>query len=228
MRYNAPMNAALLPASPAFLSTGAAGLDAALGGGFARGRIAEMFGPDLAPCRALALATLAAAQAAGLTVALVDVAHAFEPGAVGIDAARLIVSHPDTVDQALDIVEALARSAAIDLVVVDDVSSMQGAEEGGALLARRMSRALRKLTLPAERTGCAVLFLNRVTRREWAYGPSETTSGGNALKYFSTARVDLRRGGDADGNPVLRARVVKNKLAPPFASCLLPLPLVSP
>lgn len=222
------------PLDVAVTSTGYPGLDAALGcKGWPNGRIVEVFGPDLAPCRTIAYAAIQQAILAGQSAALVDVEHIATLDAfvaadttrwkIGTDPRHLLIAQPDNGEQALDIVEALVRSGAVGLVVVDSVGALAPADDliglgaegvviGG--LARMMSKAMRKLCNVTSRTNTTVLFLNPVTRKEGVtFGRAEVTAGGNALKYFASVRVEVRR---VDVGH--RLRVVKNKLAPPFAT----------
>ncbi len=217
------------------ISTGSIALDAALGvGGLPRGRVVEIFGPESSGKTTLALHVLAQAQKAGGEVAFIDVEHALDPDyarALGVDIDNLLVSQPDTGEQALEITEALVRSGAIDAIVIDSVAAMvpraeiQG-EMGDShvgLQARLMSQALRKLTGVIGKTGTVCIFINQLREKVGVvYGNPEVTAGGRALKYYASVRVDVRRveglkdaGGSFVGNRT-RARVVKNKVAPPF------------
>lgn len=214
------------------IATGLPALDDALGiGGWPLGCVVEVYGPDPDILRTLALTGIVSAQLAGRTVALVDVEHRFavERLPAGIDPAHILVSQPDDGEQALDIVEALARSAAMDLIIIDSVpgllprETLDSDDARAGLAARMMSRAMRKLVTCAARSATCILFLNRAQRVEGVtFGPCETTAGGNALKYYASVRVDLRpEPGDNDdpslgGKRRVRARVVKNKFAPPF------------
>ena len=198
------------------LSTGHPALDEALGGGWARGRILEVFGRNAVGPRALLLAACASMRASGLPVAYVDVEHALEPAQA---AALDIVCQPDDGDQAVDIVDALTRSGAVGLVVVDSVAGLVpqlalGGDITLGLHARMMSQAMRKIVGVAERAGVTLLFANRLYTHRRTFGSWETTCGGNALKYFASQRVEV-----VDG----RARVVKNRFAPPFVTCELTL-----
>ena len=216
------------------ISTGSLGLDMALGvGGVPRGRIIEVYGPESSGKTTLALHILAEAQKQGGEVAFIDVEHALDPvyaEALGVDINNLLVSQPDTGEQAMEICEALVRSGAIDAIVVDSVAAMvPRAEIEGemgdslpGLQARLMSQALRKLTASINKSQCIVLFINQIRHKIGVmYGSPETTTGGNALKFYASVRLDIRRTGaikDRDevvGNTT-RVKVVKNKVAPPF------------
>ena len=216
------------------IPTGSLALDAALGiGGLPRGRIVEIYGPESSGKTTLALHVLAEAQKRGGEVAFVDAEHALDPvyaAAIGVDIDSMLVSQPDTGEQALDITDALVRSGAIDVVVVDSVAALTPRAEiegemGEAfvgLQARLMSQALRKLAGTVSKTNCIVIFINQLRMKIGVmYGNPETTPGGRALKYFSSVRIDVRRietlkvGGEMIGNRT-RAKIVKNKVAPPF------------
>ena len=216
------------------ISTGSLGLDIALGiGGLPRGRIVEIYGPESSGKTTLALHAIAEAQKAGGTAAFVDAEHALDPvyaKKLGVDIDELIVSQPDTGEQALEIVDTLVRSNAIDVLVVDSVAALvPRAEIEGemgdshvGLQARLMSQALRKLTGSISRSRCLVIFINQVRMKIGVmYGNPETTTGGNALKFYASVRLDIRRTGqikdrdDIIGNAT-RVKVVKNKVAPPF------------
>ncbi|MGB7405448.1 MAG: recombinase RecA [Pacificimonas sp.] len=216
------------------ISTGSIGLDLALGvGGFPRGRIIEIYGPESSGKTTLALHAIAEAQKAGGTAAFVDAEHALDPiyaKKLGVDTNELIVSQPDTGEQALEIVDTLVRSNAIDILVIDSVAALTPrAEIEGemgdshvGLQARLMSQALRKLTGSINRSKTTVVFINQVRMKIGVmYGNPETTTGGNALKFYASCRLDIRRIGqikDRDevvGNTT-RVKVVKNKVAPPF------------
>ena len=221
------------------ISTGSLSLDLALGiGGMPRGRIVEIYGPEASGKTTLALHCIAEAQKAGGEVAFIDVEHALDPvyaKAVGVDIDSLLVSQPDTGEQALEICEALVRSGAIDAVVVDSVAAMVPRAEiegemGDAhvgLQARLMSQAMRKLTGIIGKTNTVVIFINQLRLKVGiVYGNPEVTAGGNALKYYSSVRVDVRRTealkdstGAIVGNRT-RAKVVKNKVAPPFKEAM--------
>jgi protein RecA len=216
------------------VSTGSLGLDIALGiGGLPRGRIIEIYGPESSGKTTLALHAIAEAQKGGGTAAFVDAEHALDPvyaKKLGVNIDELIVSQPDTGEQALEIVDTLVRSNAIDILVVDSVAALvPRAEIEGemgdshvGLQARLMSQALRKLTGSISRSRCMVVFINQVRMKIGVmYGNPETTTGGNALKFYASVRLDIRRTGqikDRDeitGNTT-RVKVVKNKVAPPF------------
>ena len=216
------------------VSTGSLGLDIALGvGGLPRGRVIEIYGPESSGKTTLALHAIAEAQKIGGTAAFVDAEHALDPAyakKLGVDIDELIVSQPDTGEQALEIVDTLVRSNAVDVLVIDSVAALvPRAEIEGemgdmqpGLQARLMSQALRKLTGSISRSRCTVIFINQVRMKIGVmYGNPETTSGGNALKFYASVRLDIRRTGqikDRDeiiGNTT-RVKVVKNKVAPPF------------
>ena len=217
------------------ISTGSLGLDLALGvGGMPRGRIIEVYGPESSGKTTLALHVLAEAQKAGGEVAFIDVEHALDPAyarALGVDIDSLLVSQPDTGEQAMEICEALVRSGAIDAIVVDSVAAMvPKAEIEGemgdshvGLQARLMSQALRKLTGIIGKTNTVCIFINQLREKVGVvYGSPEVTTGGRALKYYSSVRIDVRRieglkdsNGSFIGNRT-RAKIVKNKVAPPF------------
>src|SRR5437773_8054472 len=216
------------------ISTGSVGLDIALGvGGLPRGRVVEIYGPESSGKTTLALHAIAEAQKNGGAVAFVDAEHALDPAyakKLGVDIDELIVSQPDTGEQALEIVDTLVRSNAIDVLVVDSVAALvPRAEIEGemgdshvGLQARLMSQALRKLTGSISRSRCMVIFINQVRMKIGVmYGNPETTTGGQALKFYASVRLDIRRIGaieDRDqvtGNQT-RVKVVKNKMAPPF------------
>jgi len=216
------------------ISTGSLGLDIALGvGGLPRGRIVEIYGPESSGKTTLALHAIAEAQKGGGTAAFVDAEHALDPiyaRKLGVDIDELIVSQPDTGEQALEIVDTLVRSNAIDVLVIDSVAALvPRAEIEGemgdshvGLQARLMSQALRKLTGSISRSRCLVIFINQVRMKIGVmYGNPETTTGGNALKFYASVRLDIRRTGqikdrdDIIGNTT-RVKVVKNKVAPPF------------
>ena len=216
------------------IPTGSLALDAALGiGGVPKGRIIEIYGPESSGKTTLALHILAEAQKMGGEVAFVDAEHALDPvyaAALGVDTDSMLVSQPDTGEQALEITDALVRSGAIDAVVVDSVAALVPKQEiegemGDTfvgLQARLMSQALRKLAGTISRTNCVVIFINQLRMKIGVmYGNPETTTGGNALKFYSSVRLDVRRveslkeGGNVIGNKT-RVKVVKNKVAPPF------------
>ncbi|MCL2342636.1 MAG: recombinase RecA [Firmicutes bacterium] len=223
-----------LPVNVEAISTGSLSLDLALGiGGVPRGRIVEIYGPESSGKTTLALHILASAQKMGGEVAFIDVEHALEPAyarALGVDIDALLISQPDTGEQALDITEALVRSGAIDVVVVDSVAALTPRSElegemgdsSVGLVARLMSQALRKLAGIISKTSCIVVFINQLREKIGVmYGNPETTPGGRALKYFSSVRIDVRKidvlkaGSEVIGNRT-RARVIKNKVSPPF------------
>src|SRR5438874_1952185 len=223
---------AVVPVS--VISSGSISLDNALGvGGFPRGRVIEVFGPESSGKTTLTLQVIAEAQKNGGTAAFIDAEHALDPGyarKLGVDIDELIVSQPDTGEQALEIVDTLVRSNAIDVLVVDSVAALvPRAEIEGemgdshmGLQARLMSQALRKLTGSISRSRCTVIFINQVRMKIGVmYGNPETTTGGNALKFYASVRLDIRRTGqikdrdDIVGNTT-RVKVVKNKVAPPF------------
>jgi recombination protein RecA len=216
------------------ISTGSLGLDIALGvGGFPRGRVVEIFGPESSGKTTLTLHAIAEAQKAGGVAAFVDAEHALDLGyarKLGVQTDDLLVSQPDTGEQALEIAETLVRSGAIDLIVVDSVAALVPRAEiegemGDAhmgLQARLMSQALRKLTAAIAKSQTTVIFINQIRMKLGVmFGNPETTTGGNALKFYSSVRLDIRRiesikeGQEVTGNRV-RVKVVKNKLAPPF------------
>ena len=216
------------------IPTGSLALDAALGiGGIPKGRIIEIYGPESSGKTTLALHILAAAQKQGGEVAFVDAEHALDPdyaAAIGVDIDSMLVSQPDTGEQALEITDALVRSGAVDAVVVDSVAALTPrAEIEGemgdsfvGLQARLMSQALRKLAGTIAKTNCVVIFINQLRMKIGVmYGNPETTTGGNALKFYASVRLDIRRieaiknGTEVIGNRT-RAKVVKNKVAPPF------------
>jgi recombination protein RecA len=216
------------------VSTGSLGLDIALGiGGLPRGRIVEIYGPESSGKTTLALHAIAEAQKNGGTAAFIDAEHALDPGyakKLGVNIDDLIVSQPDTGEQALEITDTLVRSNAIDVLVIDSVAALvPRAEIEGemgdshvGLQARLMSQALRKITGSISRSKCLVIFINQIRMKIGVmYGSPETTTGGNALKFYASVRLDIRRTGaikDRDevvGNST-RVKVVKNKVAPPF------------
>lgn len=216
------------------ISTGSLGLDIALGiGGLPKGRIVEIYGPESSGKTTLTLSVIAEAQKQGATCAFVDAEHALDPdyaGKLGVNVDDLLVSQPDTGEQALEITEALVRSGAIDVVVVDSVAALvPRAEIEGemgdsfvGLHARLMSQALRKLTGVIAKTNSIVIFINQLREKVGVmYGNPEVTTGGRALKFYASVRIDVRRiealksGGEIIGNRT-RAKVVKNKVAPPF------------
>ena len=220
------------------IPTGSLALDAALGiGGVPKGRIIEIYGPESSGKTTLALHILAEAQKMGGEVAFVDAEHALDPvyaAALGVDIDNMLVSQPDTGEQALEITDALVRSGAVDAVVVDSVAALVPKQEiegemGDTfvgLQARLMSQALRKLAGTIAKTNCVVIFINQLRMKIGVmYGNPETTTGGNALKFYSSVRLDVRRvesikeGGNVIGNKT-RVKVVKNKVAPPFREAM--------
>jgi len=218
------------------IPTGSISLDLALGvGGIPRGRVSEIFGPEMAGKSTLALHVIAEAQKRGGMAAYIDVEHALDPSYAadcGVNVADLLISQPDTGEQALEITEALVRSGALDVVVIDSVAALVPRAElegdmGDAhvgLQARLMSQALRKLTAAIHKSRTSVIFINQLREKVGVFfGNPEVTPGGRALKFYSSVRIDLRRletikkGDEAVGSRV-RAKVVKNKVAPPFKS----------
>ncbi len=216
------------------ISTGSLGLDIALGiGGLPKGRVVEIFGPESSGKTTLTLQVIAAAQKAGGTAAFVDAEHALDPSyaeKLGVNISELLVSQPDTGEQALEITDMLVRSGAVDVVVVDSVAALTPkAEIEGemgdmhvGLHARLMSQALRKLTGNIKRSNTIVIFINQIRMKIGVmFGNPETTTGGNALKFYASVRLDIRRigalknGEEVVGNQT-RVKVVKNKVAPPF------------
>lgn len=216
------------------ISTGSLGLDVALGvGGFPRGRIIEIYGPESSGKTTIAIHTIAEAQKKGGICAIIDAEHAFDASyarKLGVDVDNLIISQPDYGEQALEIADRLISSGAIDVVVIDSVAALvpKGELEGEmgdskmGLQARLMSQALRKLTATINRTGCCCIFINQLREKIGVmFGNPETTTGGNALKFYASVRLDIRRvsqikdGDVASGNRT-RVKVVKNKVAPPF------------
>jgi len=223
-----------LPVNVESIPTGSISLDIALGiGGVPKGRIIEIYGPESSGKTTLALQILASAQKAGGEVAFIDAEHALEPAyarALGVDIDSLLISQPDTGEDALAITETLVRSGALDVVVIDSVAALvprseiegEMGDSSVGVVARLMSQALRKLAGTISKTNCIVIFINQLREKIGVmYGNPETTPGGRALKYFSSVRIDVRRietlkvGGEMVGNRT-RAKVVKNKVAPPF------------
>lgn len=213
--------------------TGALTLDLALGGGLPKGRVIEIYGPESSGKTTLALHAIAEVQKAGGVAAFVDAEHALDPtysAALGVDIANLLISQPDTGEAALEIVDQLVRSTAIDIVVVDSVAALvPRAEIEGemgdvhvGLQARLMSQALRKITGNIGKTGCSVIFLNQLRQKIGvSYGNPETTTGGNALKFYASVRLDIRRiqtlkKGNEEYGIRAKVKVAKNKVAPPF------------
>ncbi len=213
--------------------TGSLSLDLALGGGIPRGRIIEIYGPESSGKTTLSLHAIAEVQRTGGTAAFIDAEHALDPQyakRIGVDTEQLLLSQPDNGEQALEIVETLVRSNAVDIIVVDSVAALvpQAEIEGEmgdshmGLQARLMSQALRKLTGIISRSKCTVVFLNQLRMKIGVmFGNPETTTGGNALKFYASVRMDIRRvaqikeGDEVIGNRT-RVKVVKNKIAPPF------------
>jgi len=215
------------------IPSGALTLDLALGGGLPKGRVIEIYGPESSGKTTVALHAVAEVQKTGGIAAYVDAEHALDPtysAALGVDITNLLVSQPDTGEAALEIVDQLVRSAAVDIVVVDSVAALVPRAEiegemGDAhvgLQARLMSQALRKITGNIGKSGCTVIFINQLRQKIGVtYGNPETTTGGNALKYYASVRLDIRRiqtlkkGTEEFGNRV-KVKVAKNKVAPPF------------
>ncbi|HRK38124.1 MAG TPA: recombinase RecA [Burkholderiaceae bacterium] len=216
------------------VSTGSLGLDVALGvGGLPRGRVIEIYGPESSGKTTLTLQVVAEMQKLGGTCAFVDAEHALDiqyAQALGVNLQDMLISQPDTGEQALEIVDSLVRSAAVDLIVVDSVAALTPKAElegemGDALpglQARLMSQALRKLTATIKKANCTVIFINQIRMKIGVmFGSPETTTGGNALKFYSSVRLDIRRVGSIKkGEDVIgsetKVKVVKNKVAPPF------------
>ena len=223
-----------IPVNVEALSTGSLSLDLALGiGGVPKGRIVEIYGPEASGKTTLALHVVASAQKANGTAAYIDVEHALEPAyahALGVNIDELLISQPDTGEQALDICESLVRSGAVDIVVVDSVaaliprSELEGeiGDSSVGVLARLMSQAMRRLAGAISKNNCTVIFINQLRQKIGnPYGNPETTSGGLALKYYASVRIDVRRAESLKVNGEFvgartRAKVVKNKVAPPF------------
>jgi len=217
------------------ISTGSLGLDMALGiGGIPQGRVIEIYGPESSGKTTLALQTIASGQKKGMICAFIDAEHALDVAYaknLGVDTDNLFVSQPDFGEQALDVLETLARSGAVDLIIVDSVAALTPKTEiegdmgdtHVGLQARLMSQALRKLTAILHKTNTTVIFINQIRMKigTMGYGSPETTTGGNALKFYCSIRIDVRRiatlkqGESSIGNRV-KAKVVKNKVAPPF------------
>tara|TARA_R110002074_G_scaffold237652_1_gene409613 strand:- start:792 stop:1760 length:969 start_codon:yes stop_codon:yes gene_type:complete len=217
------------------ISTGSLGLDMALGiGGVPRGRVIEIYGPESSGKTTLSMHCIAEAQKAGGLAAFIDAEHAFDKAyaeKLGIDIENLLISQPDSGEQALEIAEHLIRSGAIDIIVIDSVAALvpKGELEGEmgdskmGLQARLMSQALRKLTGAINKTGCACIFINQLREKIGVmFGNPETTTGGNALKFYASVRLDIRRIGQIKDGPdnILgnrtKVKVVKNKVSPPF------------
>jgi recombination protein RecA len=218
----------------ATIPTGSVGLDLALGcGGYPRGRVVEVFGPESSGKTTLTLHAIAQVQAQGGCAAFIDAEHALDVAyakKLGVKVDELLISQPDTGEQALEIAETLVRSGAVDLVVIDSVAALvpkaeiegEMGDQHMGLQARLMSQALRKLTAVVSRNGATVVFINQIRMKIGVvFGSPETTTGGNALKFYSSVRLEIRRIGQVkDGEQVVgsrtRVKVVKNKLAPPF------------
>jgi recombination protein RecA len=218
------------------ISTGSLGLDIGLGiGGFPRGRVIEIYGPESSGKTTLAIHAIANCQKKGGIAAFIDAEHAFDRAYadnLGVDTENLLISQPDYGEQALEIAENLIRSGAIDIIVIDSVAALvpkseiegEMGDSKMGLQARLMSQAMRKLTGSIGRTGCCCIFINQLREKIGVmFGNPETTTGGNALKFYASVRCDIRRSGsaikDRDGNVIgnpVKVKVVKNKLAPPF------------
>lgn len=222
------------------ISTGSLGLDIALGiGGLPKGRVVEIYGPESSGKTTLAIHAIAECQKQGGIAAFIDAEHAFDrfyAESLGVDTENLLISQPDNGEQALEIAENLIRSGAIDILVIDSVAALvprseiegEMGDSKMGLQARLMSQALRKLTGTIGKTGCCCVFINQLREKIGVmFGNPETTTGGNALKFYASVRLDIRRSGSAIkdkegnvvGNPV-KVKVVKNKLAPPFRTTL--------
>ena len=225
------------------ISTGSLGLDIALGtGGLPKGRVVEIYGPESSGKTTLAIHCIAECQKKGGIAAIIDAEHAFDKNYaehLGVDVENLLISQPDNGEQALEIAEHLIRSGAIDIIVIDSVAALTPrAEIEGemgdskmGLQARLMSQALRKLTGTIGRTGCCCIFINQLREKIGVmFGNPETTTGGNALKFYASVRLDIRKSGsiikDKEGNMIAsptKVKVVKNKLAPPFRTTMFDL-----
>jgi len=222
------------------ISSGSLALDQCLGGGYAKGRIVEIYGPESSGKTTLTLHAIAEVQKVGGIAAFVDVEHALDPvyaKKLGVDTDNLIVSQPDYAEQALEIVDALVASGAVDLIVIDSVAALvpKAEIEGDmgdshmGLQARLMSQALRKLTGAISKSKCTVIFINQIRMKIWVmFGSPETTSGWNSLKFYASQRLDIRRkekievgAGDNKENTgnLVKVKVIKNKIAPPFREC---------
>ena len=220
------------------VSTGSLGLDMALGiGGLPRGRVVEIYGPESSGKTTLTLQVIAAAQRAGGTAAFIDAEHALDPiyaGKLGVDVPNLIISQPDTGEQGLEIADMLVRSGGVDIIVIDSVAALTPRAEiegemGDSMMglhARLMSQALRKLTGSIKKTNTLVIFINQIRMKIGVmFGNPETTTGGNALKFYASVRLDIRRiGAIKRGDEVVgsetRVKVVKNKVSPPFREAI--------
>jgi recombination protein RecA len=220
------------------VSTGSLGLDMALGiGGLPRGRVVEIYGPESSGKTTLTLQVIAAAQRAGGTAAFIDAEHALDPGyasKLGVDVPNLLLSQPDTGEQGLEIADMLVRSGGVDIIVIDSVAALTPRAEiegemGDSMMglhARLMSQALRKLTGSIKKTNTLVIFINQIRMKIGVmFGNPETTTGGNALKFYASVRLDIRRiGAIKRGDEVVgsetRVKVVKNKIAPPFREAI--------
>jgi recombination protein RecA len=218
------------------IASGSLGLDIALGiNGYPKGRVVEIYGPESSGKTTLAIHAVAQAQLKGGIAAIIDAEHAFDrfyAEQLGVDVNNLLISQPDNGEQALEIAENLIRSGAIDIIVIDSVAALvprseiegEMGDSKMGLQARLMSQALRKLTATISKTGCCCIFINQLREKIGVmFGNPETTTGGNALKYYSSIRLDIRKAGtvikDKDGNMIgnrVKVKVVKNKLAPPF------------
>ena len=219
------------------ISTGSIGLDTALGvGGFPRGRVIEIYGPESSGKTTLAIHAIAECQKTGGVAAFIDAEHAFDSfyaAKLGVDVNNLLMSQPDNGEQALEIADNLIRSGAIDIIVIDSVAALTPkAEIDGdmgdskvGLQARLMSQAMRKLTSAISKTNCCCIFINQLREKIGVlFGNPETTTGGNALKFYASVRIDIRRtqaikDGDQNIGNRVKVRVVKNKVAPPFRQC---------
>ena len=219
------------------IPTGSIGLDAALGvGGLPKGRIIEIFGPESSGKTTLAVHAIAECQKAGGIAAFIDAEHAFDPSyarKLGVNIDELIISQPDNGEQALEIADNLIRSGAIDIMVVDSVAALTPTSESDGemgeskvgLQARLMSQAMRKLTSTISKTKCCCIFINQLREKIGImFGNPETTTGGNALKFYSSVRIDIRRSqaikdGDQNVGNRVKVKIVKNKVAPPFKTC---------